>query len=168
MITALDHIHFYAQDPEATQSFYETCFGAERLGTLPNKAGTGNHFMILGGQVLVVSSFPPGMQARPAPEVGDGALRAGFGVAHFGLQTADLDGVVARLKAQGVHVHDEPSGTGPIRYVYASAPDGVVVEIVELALPAKLKRLRPAFDAYNKAVHLTKRAFARQLFKQKA
>lgn len=167
MITALDHIHLYAEDPEQTVRFWEDCFDAERLGTLPNKGGTGNHFLILGGQVLVVSAFPAGMKARPSPEVGVGALAAGFGVAHFGLQTSDLDAVIARLEARGVHVHDAPASTGPIRYVYASAPDGVVVELVELVLPGKLRLLRPAFDAYNKAVHLSKRAFVRRLFKKK-
>lgn len=167
MIASLDHIHLYAEDPERTQRFYEDCFGAERLGTLPNKAGTGNHFLILGGQVLVVSAFPPGMNARPTPPVGDGALDAGFGVAHFGLQTTNLDAILERLEKQGVHIHDAPAGTGPIRYVYLSAPDGVVLELVELVLPRKLRFISPFFAAYNRLVHLSKRAFARQLFKKK-
>jgi len=167
VITSLDHIHFHAADPESTQRFYEEVFGAERLGTLPNKAGTGNHFMILGGQVLVVSAFPPGMEAHPPPEVAEGALRAGFGVAHFGLQTSDLEAMVTRLEQRGVQVHDAPVTAGPIRYVYLSAPDGVVIELVELVLPRKLRFVRPFFGAYNWLVHVSKRAFARQLFKKK-
>ncbi|MBW1687057.1 MAG: VOC family protein [Deltaproteobacteria bacterium] len=165
MITALDHIHVYASDPERTLRFYQDCFDAERMGTLPNKGGTGNHFLLLAGQVLVVSAFPPGMEPASAPDVGDGAVRSGFGVAHFGLQSSNLDADLVRLETQGVHVHDEPTRSGPIRYVYVSAPDGVVIEIVELILPAKLRRLRSAFNAYNKVVHASKRAFVRQLFK---
>jgi len=165
MITALDHIHIYAAEPEQTIRFYQDCFNAERMGTLPNRSGTGNHFLLLGGQVLIISAFPPGMSSSPPPEVGDGAVRAGFGVAHFGLQTSDLDAVVARLRERDAHVHDEPFQNGAIRFVYASAPDGVVLEIVELVLPDKLRRLKRVFNAYNKLVHITKRAFVSQLFK---
>jgi len=165
MITALDHIHLYAADPERTLRFYEDCFGAERLGALGNDHGDHNHFLLLGGQLLVVSAFPPDIEPADPPEVGDGARRAGFGVAHFGLQTADLAGVVAKLERAGVDVHSAPRGEGAIRYVYFSAPDGVVIELVQLVLPPKLEKLRPLFDAYNRAVHVTKRAFAKQLFR---
>ena len=48
---------------------------------------------------------------------------------------------------------------------WGSTKDGVVVEIVELVLPRKLRRLGVVFRAYNKVVHVTKRAFVRQLFR---
>ncbi len=167
VISALDHIHIYAADPEASLAFYRRHFGAETLGTLPNRAGTGNHFLILGGQYLVISAFPPSMEPREAPEPGDGALRTGYGVAHFGLQTDDLEGLVATLERADVHVHAPPTGQGAIRYAYISAPDGVVIELVQLVLPRKLAPLRPVFNGVNWAIHATRRAFARQLFKKK-
>lgn len=165
MITALDHIHIYASDPETTLAFYQRHFGAERMGALSNESGSQNHFLLLGGQVLVVSDFPAGMSASEPPPVGDGALTAGFGVAHFGLQSSDLDTDSARLRDAGVDVHGEPRGTGAIRYTYVSAPDGVVVELVQLVLPPKLERLRRVFNGYNRLVHVTKRAFVKQLFR---
>lgn len=38
-ITAFDHLHVYAADPEATLTFYEDVLGAERLGSIPRAAG---------------------------------------------------------------------------------------------------------------------------------
>ncbi len=162
MITALDHIHIYARDPEHTLAFYQDAFGAERLGVLP---GSNNHFLLLGGQFLVVSEFPDGMRPAEPAAVGDGARHVGFGVAHFGLQTSDLAATVRRLRDRGVHVHSEPRGDGAVRYVYVSAPDGVIVELVELHLPARLQRIKPLFDLYNRGIHASKRLFARRLFR---
>jgi hypothetical protein len=99
------------------------------------------------------------------PEAGEGALRAGFGVAHFGLQTTDLDGVLARLRAAGADIHADPRRTGSVRYAYATAPDGVVIELVELHLPSHLAPFAPLLSGVNRAIHLTRRLLAKQLFK---
>ena len=165
MITSLDHIHLHAADPWATIRFYESCFGAERLGSIPSGEGGENHGVLLGGQILVISEFPPGMTPAEPPEVGAGALRGGFGVAHFGVQTTDLDAVLAGLRAAGAHVHADPKRTGAVRYAYVTAPDGVVIELVELHLPAHLAPLMPLLHGVNRAIHHTRRALAKQLFK---
>lgn len=165
MITSLDHIHIHAADPSATIRFYESCLGAEHLGSIPSGEGGRNHGVLLGGQLLVISEFPPGMTPGEPPEVGYGALRTGFGVAHFGVQTSDLDGVLARLRQAGVDPHAEPRRTESIRYAYVTAPDGVVIELVELHLPAHLARLVPLLNVVNRAMHLTRRTLAKQLFK---
>ncbi len=164
MITSVDHIHIHAADPSATIRFYESCLGAEHLGSIPSGEGGRNHGVLLGGQILVISEFPPGMTPMDPPEAGEGALRSGFGVAHFGVQTTDLDGVLARLLEAGVHAHAEPRRTGSIRYAYVTAPDGVVIELVELHLPAHLARFVPLLNGVNRAIHLTRRTLAKQLF----
>lgn len=165
MITSVDHIHIHAADPMATIRFYESCLGAEHLGSIPSGEGGRNHGVLLGGQILVISEFPAGMTPADPPEAGEGALRSGFGVAHFGVQTTDLDGDLARLGEAGVHAHAEPRRTGSIRYAYVTAPDGVVIELVELHLPAPLARFVPVLNGVNRAIHLTRRALAKQLFK---
>ncbi|MBW2717317.1 MAG: VOC family protein, partial [Deltaproteobacteria bacterium] len=78
MITSLDHIHIHAADPLATIRFYESCLGAEHLGSIPSGEGGRNHGVLLGGQLLVISEFPPGMTPAEPPEAGAGALRSGF------------------------------------------------------------------------------------------
>jgi catechol 2,3-dioxygenase-like lactoylglutathione lyase family enzyme len=165
LITSLDHIHIHAADPMATIRFYESCLGAEHLGSIPSGEGGRNHGVLLGGQLLVISEFPPSMKPAQPPEVGEGGLRAGFGVAHFGLQTDDLDAVLAGLREAGAEVHAEPRRTGSVRYVYVTGPDGVVIELTELHLPARLARFMPLLGGVNRAIHLTRRALAKQLFK---
>ena len=76
MVNSFDHVHLYAADPEATITFYVEVLGAERLGVIPSSSGGGNHFLILGGQYLVISAFhltsrqpsrPRSAMARAAP-----------------------------------------------------------------------------------------------------
>ncbi len=166
MITSLDHIHIHAVDPNATIRFYESCLGGEHLGSIPSiESSSGNHGVLLGGQLLIISGFPEGMKANDPPEPGVGALRSGFGVAHFGLQTSDLDGMLDRLSEAGAEVHGEPRQAGSVRYAYATVPDGVVIELVELHLPPHLARLTPLLHGIDRAIHLTRRALAKQLFK---
>ncbi len=127
VITSLDHIHVHAVDPEATIRFYESCLGGEHLGSIPSvESDGGNHGVLLGGQLLVISQFPRGMAPAEPPAPGVGALRSGFGVAHFGLQTSDLDGMLGRLRDAGAELHGAPIRADSIRYAYATVPDGVV------------------------------------------
>ena len=167
MITSVDHIHIHSTDPVATIRFYESCLGGEHLGSIPSiESDGGNQGVLLGGQLLIISEFPRGMTPAEPPERGVAALRSGFGVAHFGLQTSDLDGMLERLREAGAEVHDDPTRAGSIRYAYATVPDGIVIELVELHLPPHLARLKPLLHGIDKAIHLTRRALVKQLFKK--
>lgn len=165
MNSTLDHIHIYAASVSTTLRFYQDVLGAELLGSLPNAQGERNHLLILGGQNLAVSSFPPGMAPAEPPDYKNGALQTGYGVAHFGLNVDDLDRVVDRLKVEGIEVHGEPVQKGPLKYVYFSGPDGVVIELTEYILPPKLRPLGAGLRAFNRMVHLSKRTIARQMLK---
>ncbi len=131
-VESLDHIHIYAAEPEESARFYTLHFDAKPILRNTNANGDTRIFLSLGGQVLVVGSFPSGLAPAPPPEAGDGAYRHGFGVAHFGLRVADVDSAIAELSASGVRVLSqpvrEPSG---LTYAYVAAPDGVVVELTQ-------------------------------------
>lgn len=131
-VKSLDHIHIYAADPESSAQFYEDQFGATPISRDANINGDLRIFLALGGEVVVVGSFPRGLAAAPPPEAGDGAYTHGFGVAHFGLRVADVDASVTELLASGVRVLSptvrEPWG---LIYAYVAAPDGVVIELTQ-------------------------------------
>ena len=131
-VESLDHIHIYAAQPETSVRFYEQHFEAKQVVRNENVNGDARFFLALGGQILVVGSFPSGLTAKPAPAPGDGAYSHGFGIAHFGLRVADVRAAVAELSASGVRVLSqpvcEPSG---LSYAYIAAPDGVVVELTQ-------------------------------------
>src|SRR5437868_9964997 len=126
-VAPFDHVHIYAADPASTLAFDQRHFAAEHLGRLPNAQGGVNDFLLLGGQLLVVGAFPPGLAPAPLPAVGDGALAAGFGVAHVGINVDDVDAAVTELEAAGVPVLSPVRGGGLVRYAYVQAPDGVVI-----------------------------------------
>ena len=131
-VKSLDHIHIYAAEPEASARFYMHHFEAKPVLRNSNTNGDTRIFLALGGQILVLGSFPSGLAPARPPEAGDGAYRHGFGVAHFGLRVADVDAALAELSASGVRVLSqpvrEPSG---LTYAYVAAPDGVVVELTQ-------------------------------------
>ena len=168
MITNFDHVHIYCRDLEASLDFYQGTLGAEALGEIPSSSGGSNHFLLLAGQFLRLSHYPPGIAPADPPAVGDGALTCGFGVAHLGLNVTSLASIIARLRASGVHVHGEPRGGGPIRFVYFTAPDGVIIELTEYVLPARLRPVGAALNLFNRAVHASRRTIGKALIKAAA
>ena len=163
MITNFDHIHLYTADLEATRRFYLDTLGAEAVGALANNHGGHNHFLLLGGQFLALSSYPEGIRASAPPAHADGALTHGFGVAHLGLNVDKLEPMIARLEAAGVSVHSRPRGAGAIRYVYFTGPDGVVIELTEYVLPLKLRAGAAALRVFNRGVHRARLAIGKAL-----
>ncbi len=131
-VKSLDHIHIYAAEPEESARYYERHFEAKPFLRNTNGNGDTRIFLALGGQVLVLGSFPSGLAPAPPPEAGDGAYCHGFGVAHFGLRVGNVDTAIAELSASGVRILSqpvrEPSG---LTYAYIAAPDGVVVELTQ-------------------------------------
>ena len=131
-VESLDHIHIYAAEPEESVRFYQSHFEAKPVLRNTNTNGDTRVFLALGGQILVIGSFPSELTPAPPPEVGDGAYSHGFGVAHFGLRVADVGCAIAELSASGVRVLSQPvREPAGLTYAYVAAPDGVVVELTE-------------------------------------
>ena len=131
-VLSLDHIHIYSAEPEESARFYTHHFNATPVHRNTNINGDLRIFLSLGGQVLVVGSFPSGMAPVHPPNAGDGAYEHGFGVAHFGLRVEDVFAAIAELSASGVQVLAEPqSEPSGLTYAYIAAPDGVVVELTQ-------------------------------------
>jgi catechol 2,3-dioxygenase-like lactoylglutathione lyase family enzyme len=131
-IEALDHIHVYSADPQASASFYQDHFDAREVFRNQNVHGQSRIFLSLGSLYLVLSPFPPGITPSAPPKPGDGAYSHGFGVAHFGLKVKDVEQAAALLDEAGVKLLGDPvhESTG-LSYCYLAAPDGVVVELTQ-------------------------------------
>lgn len=153
-ILSFDHVHLYASDPEATMDFYRRHFGAERVGGSTNAAGDKNHFLILGGQLLVVSAPPSAWSnVAAAPSV----AQRQFGFSHLGLNVESVDDQLTELSNGGVQILEPARQSGLIRYAYVAAPDGVVIELTQYVVPTRLKPLVPLLAVYNKVVHAVRR-----------
>lgn len=134
-VESLDHIHIYAEDPEASARFYEHHFEAKEVHRNTNRNGDVRLFLALGGQIVVVGAFPAGMAPSAPPDPGDGAYLHGFGVSHFGLRVLDLAMAIQELSAAGIRVLNEPQQEASgLAYAYIAAPDGVVIELTQYEL----------------------------------
>jgi catechol 2,3-dioxygenase-like lactoylglutathione lyase family enzyme len=135
-VESLDHIHIYAAEPDESAQFYENHFDAKVVLRNSNVNGDTRIFLAIGGQIVVIGSFPNGLAPASPPDAGDGAYTHGFGVSHFGFRVADVCAATEELAASGVRVLSqpvrEPSG---LRYAYIAAPDGVVIELTQYESP---------------------------------
>ena len=66
-VKSLDHIHIYAANPEESAQFYQRHFEAKQVDRNTNSNGDTRIFLALGGQIVVIGSFPTDMAAAPPP-----------------------------------------------------------------------------------------------------
>ena len=148
--SGLDHVSVTSGDLERSLAFYCDLLGLE-LRARGEAEGSGE-FEITGisdasvrwadlqlshGQVLELIEYvdPPGTPSRP--QTNDP------GATHISLRVADIDATYERLREANVSVRSEPVKiTAPgawngDRAFYAADPDGVAVELIQPAAPAR-------------------------------
>ncbi|MBM4318613.1 MAG: VOC family protein [Deltaproteobacteria bacterium] len=118
MTAHLHHVHLFASDLEASLAFFCDLLGGRVVADLP-LAGARNVFVALGGERLHLYDQPPRAGGRGA-------------VHHLGIQTDDLETLVARMKARGVVFRKEITDFGPWKYAMATAPDDLLLELSEV------------------------------------
>ena len=115
MRVSLDHAHIFASDIEATMGFLAKMFGSTVVWD-EDAAGTRSVRMALGRAFVHIYDQPPKSE-RGGP------------VHHLGIETDDLDALVARMKANGFDfrnaIRDEPK----FRYVMVAGPDNLLIEL---------------------------------------
>jgi catechol 2,3-dioxygenase-like lactoylglutathione lyase family enzyme len=158
-----DHVHIHSADPDESVAFWTELFGAEPVGSIPGGGGGSNRILLLGAQFFVISEAPAGALVGGPGAFTNGALEHGIGVAHIGLNVTDIDSWVSRLSARGLAVHGSVQNAGALRYVYFTAPDGVVVELTEYSIPRRFTPVLKALRAADHAVHVMRRTVARTL-----
>jgi len=127
----IHHAHLFATNIDASLKFYQEMFGAEILVDL-KMAGSRNVFVAIGQGRLHFYEQPPKDEGRGA-------------IHHLGIQTDNLEALVAHMKAKGVSFRKEISDFGFWKYVMAPAPDNVLLELFQIVkekLPeGELKKL---------------------------
>lgn len=113
---SLHHAHLFASDVDRSIAFWREHFGAVVLVDA-DFAGARNVFLRVGEGRLH-------LYAQPPKHEGAGTVH------HLGVETDELDALVARLKAAGVSVTDarrHPEGD----YAMAQGPDGLLLELFQ-------------------------------------
>jgi len=117
MAENLHHVHIFARDIDATIAWWRDLMGAEVIydGAF---GGARNVFMRIGRGGLNIYDQPP--RGRP-----------GGAIHHVGIQTDDLEALVARLRAGGVELRSGIREFGSWRYIMCAAPDDILLELFE-------------------------------------
>ena len=120
------HIHLVTlgvNDLQASKQFY-----AETLGWKPSSPQEGVVFFQAGGVVL--SLFPREELAKDAQISSEGSGFAGFSLAYNARSEAEVDEIIADLKAKGVKILKEPQKVFWGGYSsYFADPDGYCWEV---------------------------------------
>ncbi|MGD0623222.1 MAG: VOC family protein [Thermodesulfobacteriota bacterium] len=128
------HAHLFAMHINASLKFYQEMFGGEIVADL-EMAGSRNVFLTIGQGRLHFYDQPPRDQ------------RIGT-IHHLGIETDDLTGLVAHMRARGMSFRKGITDFGFWKYVMVMAPDNVLLELFQIIperIPAgeyqKLKKI---------------------------
>ena len=117
MTLKFNHLHIKTKDPEKTVQFYVDTFGAKII----NKSPRGGYRVDLLGLSLNVTPF-----------LEDQKREQQYGMEHLAIDTDELDTLVAKLEAQGIHILEKTVVSGGRRVCFFEGPDGVQLEFIEM------------------------------------
>lgn len=116
MAFAVHHVHLKTRDPKQTLQFYVDNLGA----TLLADRGPRGYQVNLHGLMLNIT-----------PLIDTQSREQHYGMEHIAVDTDDYPGTLARFRANGVRVLEEPPPTNGRRVGFLQAPDGVQIELIE-------------------------------------
>jgi len=123
MRVGLDHVHIFASDLTATITFFCDMLGAAVVWD-EGAAGVRNVRLSLGSAFIQIYEQPP-----KAPR--GGAMH------HLGVETDDLDALVARMTARGFRFRNAIREEPRFRYVMVSGPDDLLIELFQCREPER-------------------------------
>ncbi|MFX1365013.1 MAG: VOC family protein [Promethearchaeota archaeon] len=118
METSLHHIHLFASDLDESVKFYQDMFEAKILFDR-GSAETRNVMIEIGASKIIIYNQAP-------KDKGSGAFW------HLGFETNDLETLVEHMKSIGYQFSNEIKSLNNLKYVMASAPDNVLLELFEV------------------------------------
>lgn len=113
----LDHAHLFASDIDETIRWWGDMLGARVVFDL-EIAGARNVRLAVGRGFINLYDQPPRV-------VGSGSVH------HLGIQTDDLEALVASMEGKGFHFRRPIKDFGIMKYVMAAAPDNVLLELFQ-------------------------------------
>lgn len=119
----LDHVHIFSSELSSTLEFFTQALGATVVWD-EEAAGVRNVRLALGNAFIHIYDQPP-KAARGGP------------MHHLGIETDDLDGLVARLAKHGYPVRHEIREQAKFRYVMCAGPDDLLIELFECREPQR-------------------------------
>jgi catechol 2,3-dioxygenase-like lactoylglutathione lyase family enzyme len=120
---SLDHIHIFSSNLSSTIEFFSRMLGAKMVWD-EEAAGVRNVRLALGSGFIHVYEQPPKAE-RGGP------------MHHLGIETDDLDGLVARMKENGYPVRNAIREQPKFKYVMIAGPDDLLIELFQCHEPQR-------------------------------
>lgn len=117
MAFKLNHVHLKTDDPRKTAQFYVNNLGAKIVSETAN----GGFRLDLHGLPLNVTKM---IDTQTHPQ--------NYGIEHIAIDTDDLAGTVAKLKASGARILEETTVGGGRKVCFFEGPEGVCLEVLEI------------------------------------
>lgn len=117
MTFKLNHVHLKTKNPDRTAQFYVDTLGAKIIG----RAGDGGYRLDLHGLTLNVTEFLERQKREQK-----------YGMEHIAIDTDELDALVEKLAARGIHILEQTTVSGGRRVCFFEGPDGVQLEFMEM------------------------------------
>lgn len=117
MTFKMNHLHLKTKDPEKTAQFYVETMGAKVV----NRSPSGTIRIDLHGLEINVSEF---LQQQKREQK--------YGMEHLAIDTDELDSLIEKLKARGIHILEQTVVSGGRRVCFFEGPDGVQLEFIEM------------------------------------
>lgn len=117
MAFKLNHVHLKTPDPQKTARFYVDYLGAKIVSQTAN-----------GGYRLDLHGLPLNVTSKIASQTHSQV----YGIEHIAIDTDDLPGTVAKLKAGGAKIVEETSVGGGRKVCFFEGPEGVCLEVLEI------------------------------------
>lgn len=139
MITNLHHAHLFASNIDESIKFYHDMFGAEVLFDL-EMAGARNAMISIGSAKLNFYDQPPKDKARGI-------------VHHIGIETDDLETLVAHMKSKGYKFRNQIKSYVVWKYVMVEGPDHILLELFEIVKDNLPEEQYKKITSLNSEIH---------------
>ena len=120
LITQVAHTCIFAHDLEKTANFYRDVFGIARAFDFKRGEDWIGFYMDLGARTFI-----------EVFRKGESRFAETDQINHICLETEDLDGLIAHVRAQGVEITDKKRGVDGTWQAWTNDPNGVKLEIFE-------------------------------------
>jgi catechol 2,3-dioxygenase-like lactoylglutathione lyase family enzyme len=118
MAISFNHVHLKCHDVNKTIQYYIDNFGATKNMEMPGR----------GWQLDL-----HGVQLNVTTIIDEQKHHQFHGIEHTAINTDDYAATLAKLRANGVEILEELTGSSGNRVAFVQAPDGAQVEVIEKA-----------------------------------
>ena len=122
----VNHIHLKSTDPKKTADWFVEAFNVQI--TSDSVRPVGDRFittMTEGGLAINISS------ERTDEKLGPADAEPHYGLEHFGFDTDDMNGDIARLESMGAVLKEGPiNNVGGVTIAFIAAPGDIRIELI--------------------------------------